>query len=96
MVEGDPPFPDDRGAGNVVMVADNDAGGITTYAATGARMLMETNPYIGTFEVQALSMPSLASPSAFAVKGVTWINTPLPPIRYRTTYLPRPEGDRHG
>ncbi len=56
------------GPGIVVMVAENDAGSITTYAATGARMLMETNPYTGTFEVQALSMPSLASPSALCAR----------------------------
>src|SRR5271166_3954642 len=37
LVEGGPTFPGDRRTGIVVMIADNDAGGITTYAATGAK-----------------------------------------------------------
>ena len=96
MVEGDPPFPDDRGGGIVVMVADNDAAGITTYKATGARMLMETNPYTGTFEVQALSMPSLASPSALCRQGCDLDQHTLAANSLSNSYLPRPEGDRHG
>ena len=44
------------GPGIVVTVADNDAGGITTYAATGAPMLMETNRYTGNSKFK-LSMP---------------------------------------
>ena len=37
LVESRPPLSVIAGPGLVVMVADNDAGGITTYAATGAK-----------------------------------------------------------